>query len=806
MAAPQFVTAWPASGSGNFGTTSHTVTVAPDAGDILIAVVSHLGTAEPSTPPSGFTLAASQTDGATGWAGLYWRRATGSETSVAVSGGTNSTTLGVASYRGCVASGDPIDAIASRLNSSSGTTGCDAITTTSPDTRVVGAVGTFDNRAYSSWATTTPGTLTEDLELLNTSGSDSGVGIASAAMSSTGGTGALTWNQTWSMNVGFLLALLPAAGGTANATAATATGAAFNALATFTGVGADGPAYRDSSGAVGTNVTSLIVSVPAAAVAGDLAILVASIAPGDIATPSGWDLHPSFPTPVTTSAGRMYLWTRTLISGDLSGSVTLTLGASSRVAGAMLVSEPALIDTLAVDAPGTAGSVVTAPEVDPVSSRPTLLTIHGTLSNTAAEQPSWTPAPGMFSRQNLTTTAGTRNATLLLSTQVLADGSPTGTCTATASVNVQRQAVTIALRGTGAETNVDAAVAEATGQALFEVGLDESLDLVAINAINGTAGPQSPVVTVPVVADEFPSSPLSALWTVVDPAGDSTVSVVSDHLRIDVPATAHQQTQANRDAVKVLQPVGGDFDVAVKIDDIPGQVGEGWGLYADGGAGTGWLRAHVSVGADGLLHAVTATADADDGPVLTRSDLTLPDLSFNTTLYVRLARTGDQVTYWTSATGVVWTQRATWTSSIHLSRVGPIVVKDATTAASQVDVDYVRPTAAVGISAEAYPEIASAAGEALPPGSVDIVRFTSAYALDPSMAIAVTPQTAEAVGDAAATAGVGPGSGGSTAEATAAAVDAIADRSDRADVYDTPAGAASALDPGPTVRVSAGVA
>ena len=105
MAAPQFVASSPATGSIT-GSTSQSV-AAPaglSAGHILIAVVSHRGTGAPSGPPSGFTLAASETgtgsDGRTGWGGLYWKRALGSETTVAVTGGTDSTTLGVLAYLG----------------------------------------------------------------------------------------------------------------------------------------------------------------------------------------------------------------------------------------------------------------------------------------------------------------------------------------------------------------------------------------------------------------------------------------------------------------------------------------------------------------------------------------------------------------------------------------------------------------------------------------------------------------------------------------------------------------------------------
>lgn len=811
MAAPQFVASSPATGSIT-GSTSQSV-AAPaglGAGHILIAVVSHRGTSAPSGPPSGFTLAASETgtgsDGRTGWGGLYWKRADGSETTVAVTGGTDSTTLGVTAWSGCIASGDPIDAIDSRLNTLGGSSGADAITTTVGDARVIGVAAIFDNRAVSSMATVTDGAMTDHLGLLNSTGDDSGAAIASVAKTSPGSTGDLSWSMVFSTNVGFLLALKPAAAGTASAQAATATAAAQNATVAVDEPSTGGMQYVASTGDTDVNVTTLVVDIPGSpASTGDFAILAATVAPGTITDPAGWDLAPGFPVPVTNSGGRLYAWTKTLEADDIGDTVTLTPDSSSRIAAGVLVVDPGLIDAVATDATNTGGTVVTIPSVDPTSQRAILVVLAGSISNVSAEQPTWTQPLGLALRQNLTSTsASVRNATLLIATKSLASGDPTGILTATASLAVQRQSAAFAIRTSSAETNVEAEAALAVGEALFDAaGQSVSVTLEAVNPIGAAAVDLSPSLLIPPQQDDFNDGSIADIWTIIDPAGDCTVTATGTTLQLEAPETEHNQRGSgnNTDALKVLQSVGGDFDVTIKLDDIPAQLWEGWGLYADGGDGTAWLRADVTRnGTDGTLHTVCATTESEDGQTTSRVDAALADLEFTASIYVRLARVGSETTFYTSANGRVWTQRALFTWDQRIARIGPMLLKDDSPLPSIVDVDFFRDTAAVGTSTEVQALAAGGFGEAFGPDSVNIVRTAAGKAYDPQIVIHIQAITAEATGVTSAHPGVGPSAG---AEAVAAALNAIGDRSDRGDVYYDALGTASANQPSMSVGVHA---
>jgi hypothetical protein len=784
VAAPQFVASSPATGSIT-GSTSQSVPAPAglSAGHILIAVVSHRGTGAPSGPPSGFTLAASETgtgsDARTGWGGLYWKRASGSETTIAVTGGTDSTTLGVTAWSGCIASGDPIDAIDSRLNTLGGSSGADAITTTVGDARVIGAAAIFDNRAVSGMATATDGAMTDHLGLLNSTGDDSGAAIASLAKTSPGSTGDLSWSMVFSTNVGFLFALKPAAAGTASAQAATATAAGQNATVAVDEPSTGGMQYVASSGTTGANVTTLVVDIPGSpASTGDFAILAATVTPGTISTPAGWSLPDGFPLPVTNSGGRMYAWTKTLESGDIGSTVTLTADSSSRIAGGCLVTDPGLIDALQVDATNTGGTVVTVPSVDPVSQRAILVVLAGSISNVSAEQPTWTQPLGMALRQNRTSTsASVRNATLLIATKSLSSGDPTGVQTATASLAVQRQAATFAIRTSAAETNAAAEAALAVGEALFDAaGQSVSVILEAVNPIGAASVDLSPSLLIPPQQDDFNDGSIADIWTIVDPAGDCLVTATGSTLQLEAPETEHNQRGLanNRDALKVLQGVGGDE--------------------------TAWLRADVTRNGDGTLHAVCLTTEAEDGATTARVDSSLPDLEFTSSIYVRLARVGHETTFYTSPNGRVWTQRALFTWTQRISRLGPMLLKDVSANPSVVDVDFFRDTAAVGTSTEVQALAADGVGEAFGPDSVNIVRTASGRALDPQIVIHISAITAEATGVASAHPGVGPSAG---AEAVAAALNAIGDRSDRGDVYYDALGSASALQPTMSVGVHA---
>lgn len=216
------------------------------------------------------------------------------------------------------------------------------------------------------------------------------------------------------------------------------------------------PAFIHVNTAIGAGVTSVDVTIPSGAqgaAAGDFAVLAAAITPSTITSPTGWDALPDTPTTATAASGKFYVWTKTLASGDLGATLTLTLGASSRIAVACAAFDPASIDVSGKDETNTSGTSVTAPSVTTTVADTTLVTIHGVISNANGVQPTWTVATGMTEQADITSNHGSaRNATLELSTETLTASGATGTRVATSSDSVQRQGITIALKASGGTT------------------------------------------------------------------------------------------------------------------------------------------------------------------------------------------------------------------------------------------------------------------------------------------------------------------------------------------------------------------
>lgn len=284
---------------------------------------------------------------------------------------------------------------------------------------------------------------------------------------------------------------------------------------------------------------------------------------------------------------------------------------------------------------------------------------------------------------------------------------------------------------------------------------------------------------------------------------DATFTAV----RFTAPAAERNQRggdTGNRQAPKLLQLVGGDFDVSAKFNQIPGQNWEGWGFYADGGAGTAWLRADVlRNGTSGLLHWFAGTTDAEDGALTAFANVTFPALYFGTAVYLRLKKAGTTYTFYTSPNGVTWDQRTMFTWTGRLARLGPMLAKAATAAPSIVDVDWFRNTPASGPVAEVFGEAALIGVEAHQVAQVDTVRTLSVFALDAPLDLITNGVTAD-VGVVAAGSAEVVVTG--MAEIGITAWDGIADPSDLANVWLIAPADTAAHDASPEVVMSAQVA
>lgn len=156
------------------------------------------------------------TNGASFIHATYWKRATSGTAGkvISIQNGTINIVAIAEAYRGCIASGDPIEAILSEANASGNQTQA-GITTLTDGAWVILVVSHGDDRTISNTACTSPGALTIRHQMLNaTSSPDAAMGHASAEKATAGATGAFTW--AWSsaaLGVSRAYALTPAAGG-----------------------------------------------------------------------------------------------------------------------------------------------------------------------------------------------------------------------------------------------------------------------------------------------------------------------------------------------------------------------------------------------------------------------------------------------------------------------------------------------------------------------------------------------------------------------------------------------------------------
>jgi hypothetical protein len=198
----------PTTGATQTATTSLALTIPATvaAGDILVIDAS-------TQDANGVTCTDNDTGGNT-WTvkehrangthtlSLLWKRATaGTASKVATIAGGTTNVCGILSvYRGCVASGDPIEAMLSEANASGNNTQA-AITTLTDGAFVCVAASIADDRVYTvgSADCTDPPTLTSRGSAINAAGAvDNSIFHASAEKTTAGSTGAFVW--TWAAN------------------------------------------------------------------------------------------------------------------------------------------------------------------------------------------------------------------------------------------------------------------------------------------------------------------------------------------------------------------------------------------------------------------------------------------------------------------------------------------------------------------------------------------------------------------------------------------------------------------------------
>lgn len=185
------------------------------------------------------------------------------------------------------------------------------------------------------------------------------------------------------------------------------------------------------------------------AAVGQFALLILAQAGGTSTTDlSGWTALSGTPTTGTGSSGRFYVWTKTLVSGDLGLTVNFTTSAICRYAAACLVVDPAVVNISGTTETQTSGTVMASPSVTPTVADGLLVTIFGPIVNTTLTTVTWTataPITEIVDICSVTASGTARNATMLVATEALTSSAATGTRTGTPTGNIQRQTISVVL-------------------------------------------------------------------------------------------------------------------------------------------------------------------------------------------------------------------------------------------------------------------------------------------------------------------------------------------------------------------------
>jgi hypothetical protein len=193
-------------------TTTCTVTLPTTAADdILIVTVNNGGAnAAPTLTTGTFTLDTSLAligsggGWTTGWGGTYWVRCTGNHSgqTIILTGATDSCSMQVQRFSGCITTGNPYDTNISEATVAAGANcALAAFSTTVTNTLVCYAVSRDDNIAATT-PTKGGAAMGNLLDATSSGGADSGSAMASLAQAGTGTTGAFSMTFAAGTNTG----------------------------------------------------------------------------------------------------------------------------------------------------------------------------------------------------------------------------------------------------------------------------------------------------------------------------------------------------------------------------------------------------------------------------------------------------------------------------------------------------------------------------------------------------------------------------------------------------------------------------
>jgi hypothetical protein len=308
-----------------FSTTiTLTIPATVQAGDILLLDVSTgdnngMTATDNDTGGNAWTVKLNTANGNTRSLTTLWKRATSGTAgkTVTVSGGTTNACGGITVYRGCIATGDPIEVLTGEVNALANNNHA-SITTLTAGAMVIIAATIADDRRYTanSVACTNPANLTERFDIINATGaSDGSIFHADGERTTAGATGTFSW--TWAadaVGASHAYALTPATSGPTTVEAdgdsdglATPTGVsgatkgaegASTGLATPTGAGAARATADAASAGIATPAATSVTVLPGIGASEGVA------APASVSAPlfAGVTASTGVATPAATSA------------------------------------------------------------------------------------------------------------------------------------------------------------------------------------------------------------------------------------------------------------------------------------------------------------------------------------------------------------------------------------------------------------------------------------------------------------------------------------------------------------------------
>ncbi len=167
-------------------------------------------------------------------------------------------------------------------------------------------------------------------------------------------------------------------------------------------------------------------------------------------------------------------------------------------------------------------------------------------------------------------------------------------------------------------------------------------------------------------SDDFNSLSLdSGLWSVIDPVGDSSISVDGYTLQISVPAsTPHDVWLSGNMAPRVVQAVANtDFEVEAKFESPLSQQYQLQGILVEQDASNFLRFDFTNNGTDTRIFA----AIFNNGSVSVEVNTVI---SVGSPMFLRVTRAGNQWTQWYSVDGVTWLQAVSFTHTLVVGTVG----------------------------------------------------------------------------------------------------------------------------------------